>query len=214
LKTQAGNTAPKGASTAPRTRAAPATRGAAPDDGLIGVKLRTLRLQQSRTLKDISVVTGISVGHLSQLERDLVSPSIKTLHDISRALGVNISWFFQPIEAAQRVEQYVVRGDARRHISFADGIDDFQLNSPAVRNLGLLYCTFDPHSGSGDTPYSHDGEEAGLVVTGALELWIDGDATLLSAGDSFSFPSSRPHKYRNPGDQPAVVLWAMTPPSY
>lgn len=192
--------------------------GAAPvipgDDGLIGAKLRNLRQRQHRTLKDVSAATGISVGHLSQLERDLVSPSIKTLHDISRALGVNISWFFQPIEAAQRVEQYVVRADARRHISFADGIDDFQLNSPAVRHLGLLYSTFEPQSSSGDTPYTHEGEEAGLVLAGELELWIDDAATLLKEGDSFSFPSSHPHRYRNPGAAVTVVLWAMTPPSY
>jgi transcriptional regulator with XRE-family HTH domain len=186
----------------------------AQDDGLIGAKLRNLRQRLGKTLKDVSAATRISVGHLSQLERDLVSPSIKTLHDISRALGVNISWFFQPIEAAQRVEQYVVRAAARRHISFADGIDDFQLNSQAVRNLGLLYSTFKPHATSGETPYTHDGEEAGFVLAGELELWVDGAATLLVAGDSFSFPSHRPHKYRNTGEILAVVLWAMTPPSY
>jgi len=184
------------------------------DDGLIGAKLRALRLRQARTLKDVSAVTGISVGHLSQLERDRVSPSIKTLHDISRALGVNISWFFQPIAPGPSVEQYVVRAGARRHISFADGIDDYQLNSSAVRNLGLLYSTFEPRSSSGESPYTHDGEEAGLVLAGELELWVDGAMTRLASGDSFSFPSHRPHRYRNPGDGVAVVLWAMTPPSY
>lgn len=195
----------------PRPESAPP---AAADDGLVGAKLRSLRQRQARTLQDISGATGISVGHLSQLERDLVSPSIKTLHDISRALGVNISWFFQPIGQVPRVEQYIVRDGARRHISFADGIDDYQLNSSAVHNLGLLVSTFEPRSGSGDTPYTHDGEEAGLVLAGELELWIDGAAALLKAGDSFSFPSSRPHRYRNPGAEPAVVVWAMTPPSY
>ena len=154
------------------------------------------------------------MGHLSQLERDLVSPSIKTLHDISRALGVNISWFFAPEMPLERASQYVVRRAARRHISFAEGIDDYQLNSLAVRQIGLLYSTFAPGSSSGESPYAHDGEEAGLVIAGKLELWIDGVSLRLDTGDSFSFPSNRPHRYRNPGRTSTVVVWAMTPPTY
>jgi transcriptional regulator with XRE-family HTH domain len=193
---------------------APQPGPAARDDGLVGAKLRSLRLRQDKTLQAVSAATGISVGHLSQLERDLVSPSIKTLHDLSRALGVNISWFFLPQDPAPRVEQYIVRAGQRRHISYADGIDDYQLNSQSVRHIGLLYSTFVPGASSGESPYAHEGEEAGLVVSGQLELWIDGASTVLEAGDSFSFPSSSPHRYRNPGREQAVVVWAMTPPTY
>lgn len=199
---------------APR-RAAPAgSPPEASDTGLIGAKLRGLRQRQTRTLAEVSAITGISVGHLSQLERDLVSPSIKTLHDISRALGVNISWFFTPEVPLDHASQYIVRRDARRHISFAEGIDDYQLNSLAVRQIGLLYSTFAPGSSSGESPYAHEGEEAGLVVAGKLELWIDGVSLHLDTGDSFSFPSNRPHRYRNPGRAKTVVVWAMTPPTY
>lgn len=206
----------------PARKKTPVTRRTAPaaaapegiDTGLIGAKLRGLRQRQARTLAEVSAVTGISVGHLSQLERDLVSPSIKTLHDISRALGVNISWFFTPEMPLERANQYVVRRTARRHISFAEGIDDYQLNSLAVRQIGLLYSTFAPGATSGESPYAHDGEEAGLVIAGKLELWIDGVSLRLGAGDSFSFPSSRPHRYCNPGRTRAVVVWAMTPPTY
>lgn len=198
----------------PAARRVTSAPPAADDDGLIGAKLRGLRQRLGRTLADVSAVTGVSVGHLSQLERDLVSPSIKTLHDISRALEVNISWFFTPEGPADRAGQYVVRRDARRHISFAEGIDDYQLNSLAVRQMGLLYSTFAPGASSGESPYAHEGEEAGLVVAGKFELWIDGLSILLDTGDSFSFPSSRPHRYRNPGRGKTVVVWAMTPATY
>ena len=201
-------------SPAPRQAASAASAPAGLDSGLIGAKLRGLRQRQARTLADVSAVTGISVGHLSQLERDLVSPSIKTLHDISRALGVNISWFFTPEMPLEHASQYVVRRAARRHIRFAEGIDDYQLNSLSVRQIGLLYSTFAPGASSGESPYAHDGEEAGLVIAGKLELWIDGVSLRLEAGDSFSFPSHRPHRYRNPGRARAVVVWAMTPPTY
>ncbi|MGR8921346.1 MAG: cupin domain-containing protein [Gammaproteobacteria bacterium] len=184
------------------------------EDGLLGDKLRALRKSRGLTLKAVADASGISIGHLSELERDLASPSVKMLHDISRALGVSISWFFDGDESDTAALQYVVRGAERARIRFGEGITDYKLNSAAVRRLGLLHSVFAPGASSGEEPYTHDGEEAGVVLTGALELWIDGHALVLEAGDSFSFPSTLPHRYRNSGDSEAVVVWAMTPPSY
>lgn len=201
---------------APSTKDAPA-RSAPPvneaADGLIGAKLRGLRKQRGLTLQAVSDLTGVSVGHLSQLERDLASPAVKTLHDISVALGVNIGWFFDPT-GHDVGRQYVVRGANRQRIRFADGIDDYQLNSDAVGELGLLYSVFEPGASSGAEPYTHTGEEAGYIVSGQLDMWIEGRQHALEAGDSFSFPSTCPHRYRNPGPGPTVVIWAMTPPTY
>lgn len=193
------------------TEPAPAQDAA---DGMVGLKLRTLRKRRGLSLQAVASASGISVGHLSQLERDLASPSIKMLHDLSRTLGVSISWFFGSGESDGAEVQYIVRADDRERIRFGEGIDDFKLNSGAIKRLGLLWSTFDAGASSGAESYTHDGEEAGVVLTGELELWIDGRLILLREGDSFSFPSNRPHRYRNPGPQRTVVVWAMSPPTY
>lgn len=203
------NRRPADATAASRERPADDTA-----DGLVGLKLRTLRKRRGLSLQAVASASGISVGHLSQLERDLTSPSIKMLHDLSRTLGVSISWFFGSGESDGAEVQYIVRADDRERIRFGDGIDDFKLNSGAIKRLGLLWSTFDAGATSGAEPYTHEGEEAGVVLTGELELWIDGGLIRLREGDSFSFPSNRPHRYRNPGPQRAVVVWAMSPPSY
>jgi quercetin dioxygenase-like cupin family protein len=78
----------------------------------------------------------------------------------------------------------------------------------------LLSCRFPPGASSGEEPYSHSGEEAGVVIRGRLELWVDGRTVTLEAGDSFGFKSVLPHRYRNPGPDEAEVIWAITPPSY
>lgn len=197
----------------PRPRAPAPPDRPDPGEGLIGAKLRALRKQRGLTLQAVSNATGVSVGHLSQLERDLASPAVKTLHDIAVALGVSIGWFFDE-RSDDADARFVVRGGARQRIRFADGIDDYRLNTDAVGNLGLLYSVFEPGATSGAEPYTHAGEEAGYVSAGRLDLWIDGVLHSLEAGDSFSFPSTSPHRYRNPGPDRAVVVWAMTPPSY
>ncbi len=200
----------------------PSTSPAAPpvetaqdaSDGLVGIKLRQLRKRRGMSLQAVATATGISIGHLSQLERDLASPSIKMLHDLSRTLGVSISWFFGSGDSDGAEVQFIVRAGDRERIRFSDGIDDFKLNSGAVKRLGLLWSTFEPGASSGAESYTHEGEEAGVVLSGELELWIDGRLIVLREGDSFSFPSNRPHRYRNPGPQASVVVWAMSPPTY
>ena len=181
----------------------------------VGAQVRELRKARDTTLTELARQTGLSVGYLSQIERNISNPSIKALHDISRALGVNISWFFQeagPVQAEER--DYIVRAHRRRRLDFSSGISDELLSPNLSGKLELLCSRFEPGSSSGEEPYTHRGEEAGVVISGTLELWIGDRYFVLNQGDSFNFPSTTPHRYRNPGDTETVVIWAITPPSY
>ena len=69
----------------------------------IGKKIRQLRLQNDLTLEDLASRSELTKGFLSQLERNLTSPSISTLEDILEALGTNLSEFFHEEEEEQIV---------------------------------------------------------------------------------------------------------------
>ena len=62
--------------------------------------------------------------------------------------------------------------------------------------------------------HQHDGAEAGLVMQGALQLWVDDRHFELHRGDSFAFSSTSAHRCANHGTTPAKVLWVITPPHY
>jgi len=159
-------------------------------------------------------MSGLSVGYLSLLERDLATPSIKSLYAVSRALGVTISWFFDAGEIPEAERNLVVRRARRRRLEYSAGIVDELLSPTLTGALELLSSRFPPGASSGDQPYTHTGEEAGVVTRGRLELWVEGRMVLLETGDSFGFVSTLPHRYRNPGPDEAEVIWAITPPSY
>ena len=109
----------------------------------------------------------------------------------------------------------MVRAGERKTLRYDGlGMTDFLLTPGLQGRLELILAEIEPGAGSGDEPYSHEGEEAGLVVAGELELWVDEERYLLREGDSFAFASTRPHRYRNPGWATARVVWAVTPPSY
>jgi len=184
-------------------------------DQHVGIEIRDMRRAKNMTLTELGHKTDLSVGYLSQIERGISSPSVKALHSISRALDVTISWFFSPNrDEPGPLRDIIVRADRRRTLKFKSGIQDELLSPNLRRKIELLRCTFPSGSASGDQPYTHNGEEAGMVVSGKLRLWIGDNEVVLNPGDSFAFESDQPHRYDNPFDEECVVIWAITPPSY
>ncbi len=182
---------------------------------IVGARIRELRKARAMTLQGLSAASDLSVGYLSQLEREQAVPSVHALNTLAKALGVAIHWFFpDPEEEADPESDIVVRAERRRALRFESGIRDELLCPSLSGQLEMLLCTLAPGASSGTTLYAHKGEEAGYVAAGTLEVTIEERVFLLKKGDSFHFQSSRPHRYRNPGETETVVVWSMTPPHY
>ena len=183
---------------------------------IVGQRVRELRKAKRMTLKELAIASRLSSGYISLIERDLCTPSIKALHDIATALEISISWFFpDPIAGDNEPEaQIIVRVGKRRVLRFGNGIRDELLCPSLSGELELLSSFFEPGATSGDSPYAHESEEAGVVMQGQLDLWVDGVLYELQQGDSFHFDSRKPHRYTNSGNTETQVIWAITPPTY
>jgi transcriptional regulator with XRE-family HTH domain len=182
----------------------------------LGPAIRRLRREKGLTLAHLAERSGLSIGHLSQVERGLSTPTIRQLQAISAAMGAQIGRFFRSAEGpTPNPDRVVVRAGGRKTLRYDGlGMTDFLLTPGLQGRLELILAELEPGASSGEEPYSHEGEEAGLVVAGELELWVDEERYLLREGDSFAFASTRPHRYRNPGRATTWVVWAVTPPSY
>ncbi|WP_433765553.1 cupin domain-containing protein [Pseudomonas putida] len=190
----------------------PAT-GAA-EQHFLGTRIRGLRKRRGMTLAELAQQSELTAGYISQLERNLAYPSIPALFNIARSLGVTIQWFFAS-EANTNPEDdgVVVRKNSRLSVHYEDGIVDQLLTPPPNRQLEMLHSRFPPGTYSQQS-YSHEGEEAGYLLSGQFELWVGERYFQLNEGDSFSFSSQEPHRYGNPGDVDAVVIWVITPPTF
>lgn len=192
----------------------PAAADAAAQERQVGEQIRELRRLKRLTLSQLAQLVGVSVGYLSQLERNRSKLPIGTLRRICDVLGVHISWFFPAAAAGPPAERHVVvRAQQRRRMSFTGlGINEELLSPNLAGPLELLLSTLEPGADSGD--YSHDGSEAGVVIAGTLELWVADQYFRLESGDSFSFKSTQKHRCRNPGQTLTQVVWVITPPHY
>jgi transcriptional regulator with XRE-family HTH domain len=179
-------------------------------DQRLGETVRLLRQRAGFSIQDVANKTGLSTGMISQLERARAMPSIRTLRLLSIALDVPISYFFETSDPAE-VPRYIVRKNSRRLLRLtASGVVKEALTPEGKGQLELYELTLNPGASSGTDFLQHTGEKAGYILSGSLRLWLDNQAHVLEAGDSFRFPSTVPHMFDNPTQQAARVIWVTT----
>lgn len=175
----------------------------------IGGKVRQLRTQKGLTLEELASRSELTKGFLSQLERNLTSPSIDSLNDILEALGTNLADFFQE----DKVEQYTFREqdffiDERESCTISWIVPNTQKNEMEPILLTL------PEGGSSFEVAPHSGEEFGFVVDGSVVLSCDGKRSSLRKGETFYLHGQTFHSIHNEKKNPARVLWVSTPPLF
>ena len=195
-----------------RARTKAVTKPAEPAmDVAVGRRIRDLRRVRQFSLETVAARTDLSIGFLSQIERGLSSPSLRVLATLADVLGVGIAALFGASPSADGgSDQVVTRGLQRPELKlWRTGVSK-QLLSPASTDnkFNLFLVHLEPGGSTGDELYTHDGEEAGLVLDGEMMLTVDSETWSLKSGDSFRFASRRPHRFSNPAqDAKAVVLW-------
>lgn len=179
----------------------------------VGRQIRALRKELGLTLDELSERSGISTGLISQVERGKGNPSFASLAQLAHGLDVPIGRLFH---VADQVSP-VVRKAERRSLS-PHGTDDgavYQLLTPSLDGaLEVLWVETPPGHDTSATPFRHNGEEFGVLLSGRKDVYVDGVKYILEPGDSITYPSSVPHWYSNPGSEPAVSIWAITPPTW
>lgn len=175
----------------------------------IGAKIKRLRLSNQLTLEELANRSELTKGFLSQLERDLTSPSIATLENILEALGTNLKDFFSEDED----EQIVFSKDD----FFENTQDDYKISyiiPNAQKNEMepiLIELKEDKKSMEIDP---HDGEEFGYVIQGKVTLVNGEEEYDVKKSETFYLKGNLPHYIINKNDTLAKVIWVSTPPIF
>ncbi len=177
----------------------------------IGDRLKQLRIQRNLTQEEMADRCELSKGFISQVERNLASPSIATLTDMLEALGTNLQEFF----AGPAQEQVVFsESDMFEKVDGELGEKVLWLVPGAQRNrMEPILVTLSP-GGRTEEIAPHEGEEFGFVLQGFPQLVLGGKATRLRPGASFSIHPGQTHYLQNRTKTQARILWVSTPPSF
>lgn len=178
----------------------------------VGARLKALRLAHGFSQRELARRAGVSNATVSMIEANRVSPSVAALRQILAGFPLGLSAFF----ASEEVEAEKVVWRATELTEIAGGPISYRQvgGDLSGRSLQMMHERYRPGTDSGRPVLSHQGEEAGIVIRGLLELEVAGRRWELGAGDAYFFDSRKPHAFRNIGDTDLVIVSACTPPSF
>ena len=175
----------------------------------IGERIKQYRILNGLTQEELADRTELTKGFISQVERDLTSPSISTLMDILQGLGVSASDFFNEEQEPQVVftaEDFFEKEDTDLCNVIRWIIPNAQQNmmEPILLKLspGGSTCPDNPH----------EGEEFGYVLNGSISLVLGKKTYRVKKGEAFYFRSDRNHFLTSRTG--ASVLWISAPPNF
>lgn len=192
-----------------------------PSDFNIGGRLRAVRLARQLSQRELARKSGVTNALISQIEQNHSSPSVASLKRILDAVPMSLSEFFSDSDpdpskvffAASELKELnplrVFRTGAE-----VTGISLKQVGDSTYHRIQMLYETYPPGADTGAEMYSHDAEEAGIVVSGRIEITVGQETRELGPGDGYIFDSRIPHRFCNASDAPCIIVSACTPPSF
>lgn len=179
----------------------------------IGEKIFWLRKEHGMTQRELAVQADITHSAISSIENNKVSPSVSSLQKIANVFSLSLSEFFTA-EKKQQDALIVIKPE-----------DLIEMGSEAVsmklvcdgrknRQMGFLIEEYQPGASTGVKSIEHEGEEAGTVIEGEIELTIGEKQYRIIQGESYLFDTSIPHTFKNIGTSVCKIVSAHTPASF
>jgi transcriptional regulator with XRE-family HTH domain len=202
----------------------------------VGAQLRQRRLARGVSLRQFARQLDVSASFLSQLETGKAQPSVATLFAVCAALDMSIDDLFAASRAnegpegpmaespRQRAGEWstpaelpheeestspVVSPEQRRVLQLDSGVTWERLTATPTPMSEFMFVRYDVGGSStlDGQLIRHVGREYGFVLRGVLEVTLGFETYRMTAGDSISFDSSRPHRLTNVGEEPVEAIW-------
>ena len=169
----------------------------------LGALIRKRRSQLGLTLQSLSEAAELSVGYLSQVERDNAVPTLATLAQIAQALDVGLEYFVSAPKPADAFSP----AKGRPQFAFAGSSVTYEAISADYPRSEMSSYILHVPPGYASEIVTHEGEELVYILEGEIEQKLGGEVFQMSAGDSLHYDGMTPHAWANNTDQPARILW-------
>lgn len=185
---------------------------------MIGEKIKAARIEKGLTAKELAIKSEVTPGYISQIERELISPSLSVLMRIAKVLEIPIVSLFSQEEQEQVT---VIKKDNRTKIRFADINMEYQFVTPFSRTKNtctqmeiICFCLGPKSWGSSKVQFHEEAAECVLVTKRTLEYHINDTVHVLHEGDSIYLPPKTYHQLYNPTDDDTEAIGVISPAEY
>ena len=178
----------------------------------IGEKLKTLRESAEMEIEEIAEKVGITGILVSQIENEVVPPTIATLLKMSKIFNIDMSCFFEGEKISRQFD--VVRKEERiklkapkhhNHSALSYNYESLTCSFPG-KHMQPFLVEFDVDVEEQLAALSHPGEEFHYILDGEVEFFSGNERILLKEGDSLYFDSQMPHRFIAKGHKNAKAV--------
>lgn len=186
----------------------------------IGHRLRAIRKQRGLSQRELATRAGLTNGTISLIEQNKTSPSVASLKSLLDAIPISMADFFATLEDENsskyffRAEEFVELAPPGNTSNGAPRLSLRQLGAGQGSALQVLHEVYAPGADTGPELITHEAEEAGIIIRGQIEITVEDETSVLSAGEGYMFNSRLPHRFRNIGTEECEIMSACTPPSF
>ncbi len=182
----------------------------------IARRIRARRKKLNWTLEELARITGLSKGHLSQIENGGKVPPISTLNKIAFGLKTSLEALItgeSPQFRSSKIE--VGRAEDRRPINHMEASPKSIYESFGFKKQDRVMrsCIVTMSDEFPPQPMMHSGQEFVFALEGSHEFYYDGQTYIINPGDTLYFDSDCPHMGRSLGKRPAKILVVYCNPS-
>ena len=185
----------------------------------IGTRLKAMREARGLSQRELAGRAGLTNGTISLIEQNKTSPSVASLKSLLDAVPMSMSEFFAEVEDKGPPKYFYA---AREFTELSPALLGHESARVSLRQIGnaqnhsiqMLHEVYPPGADTGHELLKHNAEEAGVVISGMIEITVGDQIGVLSAGDGYIFDSNLPHRFRNTWNEECVIVSASTPPSF
>lgn len=177
----------------------------------IGNKIKEMRIEKGLTQEELADRSELTKGFISQIERDLTSPSVDSLLDILEALGTDPSLFFKREEN----EKIIFKGEdffesENEELGY---VLDWVVPNAQKNQMEPMRILLKP-GGTSKEVQPYEGEEFGYVLRGSMKLFYGKEEYKVKKGECFYFKANKSHYLKNEGKCETEILWISSPPNF
>jgi transcriptional regulator with XRE-family HTH domain len=175
---------------------------------MLGERIRRRRQELGLSLRELASKVDLTASFLSQIERDLASPSLKSLRKTAEALQVPIFHFLNESD----LQSPVVRRDARKTLTLPHSDLTYQLLTPDVNHkIEMFLAELKPGQRNIAMPLPQPTEECIFVLQGKMRVRLDDTDYELVPGDSVYFEGQRLREISAVGEEKLAFISVITP---
>ncbi|KLV08556.1 MULTISPECIES: HTH-type transcriptional regulator PuuR [Photobacterium] len=184
------------------------------DNEAIGNKIASLRKEHGMSQRELAEKAHMTNSAISSIENGKVSPSVSSLQKIVNVFSLSLSEFFTFEQNEKKEAKVVLTAEELVEMGSESVSMKLVCNGTKERKMGFLIEEYSPHSSTGAAVIQHEGEEAGTVLEGEIELEYGDKTYVIKQGESYLIDTTIAHKFTNKSDRVCKIISAHTPATF